>query len=191
MLTWDLHQGLNLTHFPAGNYMFKVNNRNARTRSETCSDLTKSPERHRLVSLLLTLNRFYTIIRYFYCWLWTRKFRLGQNQGNRFFQLTGFYMSGISILNVLIREMKNVTLSRKSWQWCHDGWIWCHVAVFTRVLGPKKYDPSSIRYNPMTFISWITLAQRNQKVVSSNTGCSFACHIKNVLVGKLLISTKM
>ena len=33
-------------HFPAGNYMFKVNNRNTRTRCEICSKLTiKIPER--------------------------------------------------------------------------------------------------------------------------------------------------
>ena len=31
---------------PAGNYMFKVNNRNTRTRCEICSKLTiKTPER--------------------------------------------------------------------------------------------------------------------------------------------------
>ena len=35
--------------YPAGNYMFKVNNRNTRTRKETCSKLTvKTPERRRL-----------------------------------------------------------------------------------------------------------------------------------------------
>ena len=62
--------------FPAGNYMFKVNNTNSRTRCEICSKLTiKTPERrhwHRsgvfivnfehilqlvLVFLLLTLSR--------------------------------------------------------------------------------------------------------------------------------------
>ena len=61
---------------PAGNYMFKVNNRNTRTRCEICSKLTiKTPERRYwrrsdvfivnfehithlvLVFLLLTLNR--------------------------------------------------------------------------------------------------------------------------------------
>ena len=32
-------------NFPAGNYMFKVNNKNTRTRCETCSKLTiKTPE---------------------------------------------------------------------------------------------------------------------------------------------------
>ena len=32
--------------FPAGNYMFKLNNRNTRTRCEICSKLTiKAPER--------------------------------------------------------------------------------------------------------------------------------------------------
>ena len=31
---------------PIGNYMFKVNNKNTRTRCETCSNLTiKTPER--------------------------------------------------------------------------------------------------------------------------------------------------
>ena len=62
--------------FPAGNYMFKVNNRDTRTRFEICSKLTmKTPERRHwrrsgvfiinfelvshlvLVFLLLTLNR--------------------------------------------------------------------------------------------------------------------------------------
>ena len=34
------------TRGPAGNYMFKVNNRNTRTRCEICSNLTiKPPER--------------------------------------------------------------------------------------------------------------------------------------------------
>ena len=34
------------TQFPAGNYMFKVNNRNTRTKCEICSKLTiKTPER--------------------------------------------------------------------------------------------------------------------------------------------------
>ena len=43
----------------AGCYMFKVNNRNGRTRCEIFSKLTiKTPER--LVSLLLTLNLFHT-----------------------------------------------------------------------------------------------------------------------------------
>ena len=55
---------------PAGNYMFKVNNRNSRTRCEICSKLTiKTPERRQwrivnfehishlvLLFLLLTLN---------------------------------------------------------------------------------------------------------------------------------------
>ena len=34
-------------HFPAGNYMFKVNNRNSKIGCEICSRLTiKTPERH-------------------------------------------------------------------------------------------------------------------------------------------------
>ena len=62
--------------FPAGNYMFNVNNRDTRTRCEICSKLTtKTPERRQwrrssvfivnfehishfvLVFLLLTLNK--------------------------------------------------------------------------------------------------------------------------------------
>ena len=47
----------NYMELPAGNYMFKVNNRNTRTRCEICSKLIiKIPER-----LLLTLNVFYIL----------------------------------------------------------------------------------------------------------------------------------
>ena len=65
-----------LYNFPAGDCMFKINNRNTRTRCETCSNLTiKTPEQRQwlcsgvfivkfehishlvLVLLLLTLNR--------------------------------------------------------------------------------------------------------------------------------------
>ena len=48
---------------PAGIYLFKVNNRNTRTRCEICSKLTiKTPERRQwLASLLLTLNIFHTL----------------------------------------------------------------------------------------------------------------------------------
>ena len=39
---------MKLKPFPAGNYMFKVNKRNTRTRCEICSKLTiKTPERRR------------------------------------------------------------------------------------------------------------------------------------------------
>ena len=68
---WSTGERIN----PAGNYMFKVNNRNTRTRCEICSELTiKIPERRQwrsgififnfehishlvLVFLLLTLSR--------------------------------------------------------------------------------------------------------------------------------------
>ena len=67
-----------ITYYPAGNYMFKVNNRNTRTKCEICSKLTiKTPERRQwrlycpgvfivnfehishfvIVFLLLNLNR--------------------------------------------------------------------------------------------------------------------------------------
>ena len=53
-------------YVPAGNYMFKVNNWNIRTRCEICSKLTiKIPERRHgvvLVSLLLTFNIFHALL---------------------------------------------------------------------------------------------------------------------------------
>ena len=68
-----------LTNWPeilAGNYMFKVNNKNTRTRCEKYSKSTiKTPGRRRfgvvLVSLLLTLNIYHTLLLCFYCQLWT------------------------------------------------------------------------------------------------------------------------
>ena len=71
-MQWSCQKS-NFAHDLAGNYMFKVNNRNNRTRCEICSKLTiKTPERQRrsgvfivnfeymshlvLVFLLLTLN---------------------------------------------------------------------------------------------------------------------------------------
>ena len=46
---------------PNGNYMFKVSNRNTRTRCEICSKLTRKTPERRQVSLLLTLNIFHTL----------------------------------------------------------------------------------------------------------------------------------
>ena len=51
--------------YPAGNYMFKVNNRNTRTRCEICSRLTIKTH---LVSLLLTLNIFHTLFLLLTLW---------------------------------------------------------------------------------------------------------------------------
>ena len=62
----DGYDELKYSSYPVGNYMFKVNNTNARTRCETCSKLAiKTPERREsfepishlaLVLQLLTLN---------------------------------------------------------------------------------------------------------------------------------------
>ena len=49
--TWD---------YPAGNYMFKVNNRNTRTRCEIFSKLTiKTPERQRIYDLFKYLHKIF------------------------------------------------------------------------------------------------------------------------------------
>ena len=53
-----LYPGFNAN--PAGNYMFKVNNRNTGTRCEICSKLTIKIKVKVNVSLLLTLNIFHT-----------------------------------------------------------------------------------------------------------------------------------
>ena len=58
--------------YPAGNYMYKVNNRNIRTRCEICSKLAI-----KRLSLLLTLNIFHTFFWCFFCKLWAGKCQLG------------------------------------------------------------------------------------------------------------------
>ena len=54
-----------LLHYPAGNCMYKANDKNTRSKCEICSKLTiKTPEwRHWfiLMSLLLTLNIFHSL----------------------------------------------------------------------------------------------------------------------------------
>ena len=50
--------------FPAGNSMFKINNRNTRTRCEICSKLTiKIPEQHQLRRSSLLIVNFEHISR--------------------------------------------------------------------------------------------------------------------------------
>ena len=73
----NMHTGIS----PASNYMFKVNNRNTRTRCEMCSKLTvKISERRQcrrpMVSLLLTLNIFLTLFQCFYSNFEQQKCRL-------------------------------------------------------------------------------------------------------------------
>ena len=66
---------------PAGIYLFKVSNGIIITMCEICSKLTKkTPERRHnvfLASLLLTLNRFHTLLWCLHCWVWVSKYRLG------------------------------------------------------------------------------------------------------------------
>ena len=56
---------------PAGNYLFKINNRNTRKMCEICSKLIIRHQNSAigvvLVSVLLTLNIFHTILYCFYC----------------------------------------------------------------------------------------------------------------------------
>ena len=60
-------------------YLFRVNNRNTRSKYELCSKLTvKTPERRwrRSSVLLLTPSIVHTLFLYFCCWLWTSKYGL-------------------------------------------------------------------------------------------------------------------
>ena len=102
---WDnLSENDKLAH-PASIYFFKVNNRNARKKGQTCSKSTiKTPERCHCRSFgvftnydknsfffffffnyavwsgrgdWLTLDIFHIFFYCFYCWLWTSKCKLG------------------------------------------------------------------------------------------------------------------
>ena len=53
--------------YPVGIYLLKANHRNSRTRCEICSKLTRCSIGVVLVSLLLTLNIFHTLLLCFYC----------------------------------------------------------------------------------------------------------------------------
>ena len=67
--------------WPAGTYLFRVNNGNTKTMCEICSKLTiKTPNDVSdvvLVSLMLSLNSFHAFFWCFYCSLWTSKCLLG------------------------------------------------------------------------------------------------------------------
>ena len=76
---FDLISNYNMTNL--GTYMLEVDNRNTRTRCETCLKLKLKNKFTRttlsngvLLSLLLILNAFLTC---FYCWPWTSKWQMG------------------------------------------------------------------------------------------------------------------
>ena len=68
--------------YSAGQHMFKVNNRNTRTRCEKCSKLT-------IKILLLILNIFHTLFWCFYCWFLAEKCWLGTLRTSSFFDIHG------------------------------------------------------------------------------------------------------
>ena len=86
----ESYKPFSLTHFVNGIrwnewHRSQVNDANTRAMYESCSKLTiKTPEHRQntvndavLVSLLLTLSRFYSLSWYFHCWLWKSKCQLG------------------------------------------------------------------------------------------------------------------
>ena len=69
-------------NYSAGIYLFKVDNENTRTVCEIYTKLTIRLQNEVidivLVFLLLTLNRFHTLLWYFHYWLWPNKCWLGR-----------------------------------------------------------------------------------------------------------------
>ena len=67
--------------YPAAICLFKVNNRNTRTIYKICSKLKRKHHNNYInavmVSLLLTLNKFQTLLWYFNCCLCAINCRLG------------------------------------------------------------------------------------------------------------------
>ena len=65
---------------PASTYLLRVSNGNTKAMRAICSKLAiKIPESYQkdvngmvLMLLLLTLNRFHTLLSCFHCWLWTQ-----------------------------------------------------------------------------------------------------------------------
>ena len=74
LLIWNISQ-------PAFIYLLKVNYGNIWKMCSTCSELTIRQQNDVTdvvqVSLLLTLNRFYTLLWCFHCCLWRSKYQLG------------------------------------------------------------------------------------------------------------------
>ena len=74
-------QGFSKEHIPRNLNMFKLNNRNIRTKYEICSNLTKkTPERrqwrHSAV-FIVSFEHIPHLVLVFYCCLWAGKCRLG------------------------------------------------------------------------------------------------------------------
>ena len=69
--------------FPTGNYMFKVNNRNTRTRCGMCSNLTiKTPERrqwHRSVVFIVNFEHISHLVLVFQLLTLSRQMLAGLN----------------------------------------------------------------------------------------------------------------
>ena len=83
--------------YPAGIYLFEVNKRNTGTMCEICSKLTikitDKTSMGSLFSLLLTLNKFHTLLWCFCCWIWTSKCLLGNEQRILIESATAHFMS--------------------------------------------------------------------------------------------------
>ena len=98
--------------YPAGNYMFKVKNRNSRTMSEICSELTMMAPGAILVSLLLILNIFYTLFWCFYCEHWAGKCRPGIDVFEKF-------IAGKLHDRLILKRKENVFAHISSFKYFH------------------------------------------------------------------------
>ena len=77
-------------NYPAGVYLIKVNNGGTWTMCKTCSKLTIKTQKNNavMVSLLLTLSRFHTLLWCLNWWISTDKYRLWSQPVLTFSKLT-------------------------------------------------------------------------------------------------------
>ena len=120
-----------------------------------------------LVSLLLTLNIFYTFLYCFYCWLWTVKCLLGRTMFNIFhcWLWTNYYDLHIFPLHfkgnfkidvidiVLVSWLLTLNIFLTFFQ-CLYCWIWTGKCLLERLQRPSKKVGSLEEINPVRLFSW-------------------------------------
>ena len=100
---WFLGEKMYMANVPAGNYMFKSNNRNTKTRCEICSKLTiKTPERCQICTkvtggvFIVNFENTSHLVLMFLLWILSRQMPAG-------FLFFIFFLRGWSITGVLLR----------------------------------------------------------------------------------------
>ena len=99
------------SYYPAYSYLFLVINRNTRKMRKIC--LKNNASDVELVPLLSTLNILQTLFKYFYCWIWTSKYR--------FFKafMTFFWGNRFALQIKWLVSLTNAILGWIKWVKCH------------------------------------------------------------------------